>query len=102
MTALHRLGAEFSQSCSLRPCPCAAIGSFMTKYYNDTWPEKKVVYSALNAGVVSAGGALSSYLGGLASDRWSRRDSRARALVPAIGSLLAIPFMVSLRQGCCL
>ena len=54
-------------------------------------------YSLLNAAVVSAGGALSSFLGGFLADRWAKKQVKARAWVPAIGSVLGfIPFIGTL------
>ena len=54
-------------------------------------------YSILNAAVVSTGGALSSFLGGFLADRWAKKQVKARAWVPAIGSVLGfIPFIGTL------
>ena len=48
-----------------------------------------------NALVISIGGVLSAFLGGTISDCIRRRCSlRRRAIVPAVGSLLAVPAMI--------
>ena len=61
-------------------------------------------YSFFNATVVSLGGALSSFLGGRAADRWEKAgNQRARLHVPAIGVLFGIPcaafMLVSSSRG---
>ncbi|CAM9202297.1 unnamed protein product, partial [Sphacelaria rigidula] len=69
-----------------------AIASYLPDFYSEIYPDDNTVYSYLNASVVSVGGALSSYLGGLFADRWEQAgESRARMYIPAIGALLAIP-----------
>jgi hypothetical protein len=82
---------------SLRFLGGYSIGSFLPIYYNRQFSEFRDQYSVLNAFVVSVGGALSSYLGGAISDAWCKRTPRARALIPAIGSSLALlPFALTM------
>merc|ERR1711881_692194 len=59
-----------------------AIGVYMPKYFKATWPSKNDQYSVLNAGVVSAGGALSAFIGGKLSDTLRKRDVRWSAWLP--------------------
>jgi len=71
-----------------------SIGAFMPIFYKREFESYQDEYSYLNAGVVSAGGALSSYLGGYLSDLWTKKEPKARAWVPAIGSILGlVPFI---------
>ncbi len=39
------------------------------------------------------GGGLGTYLGGVLADRFGREDKRALVLIPAVGGLLALPFL---------
>jgi len=72
------------------------IGSFMPQFYQKKF-NKQEEYALINAAVVSVGGALSSYFGGYLADRWSKRQVKARAWVPAIGCLLGlVPFIGTL------
>ncbi|CAM9848940.1 unnamed protein product, partial [Hapterophycus canaliculatus] len=69
-----------------------AIGSFLPDFYSQIYPDFNTIYSYLNASVVSVGGALSSYAGGYAADRWEKAGQRkARMYIPAIGALLGAP-----------
>ncbi|CAM9695078.1 unnamed protein product [Pylaiella littoralis] len=69
-----------------------AIGSYLPDFYSQVYPDFNTTYSYLNASVVSVGGALSSYAGGYAADRWEKAgENRARMFIPAIGALLGLP-----------
>lgn len=69
-----------------------AIGSYLPDFYSQIYPSDNTTYSYLNASVVSVGGALSSFLGGFAADRWEKAgEPRARLYIPAIGALLGAP-----------
>jgi len=71
-----------------------AIGTFLPLFFKGKFPDQGNTYSVINAFIVSVGGAISAYLGGFIVDNLRDRDVRAPALVPAIGSLLAIvPFL---------
>lgn len=71
-----------------------AIGVYMPKYFKATWPSKNDQYSVLNAGVVSAGGALSAFIGGKLSDTLRKRDVRWSAWLPGLGAALGfLPFI---------
>jgi len=71
-----------------------SIGVYLPQYYKARFPDDNKLYSILNAAVVSVGGALSAYFGGYIADKWSAKDQRARAWLPALGALLGlIPFI---------
>lgn len=104
LTTLEALSAVFSDKAvvllilagGLRFFGGIGIGSFMPTFYLKKF-NKQQEYALINAAVVSVGGALSSYLGGAIADRWSKRNVKARAWVPAIGSILGfIPFIGTL------
>eukprot|EP00904_Undaria_pinnatifida_P006879 jgi/Undpi1/3320/HiC_scaffold_15.g06693.m1 len=66
--------------------------SYLPDFYSQIYPDNNTAYSYLNASVVSIGGALSSYLGGYAADRWEKAgEKRARMYIAAIGTLLGVP-----------
>eukprot|EP00904_Undaria_pinnatifida_P006872 jgi/Undpi1/3314/HiC_scaffold_15.g06688.m1 len=68
------------------------VVSYLPDFYSQMYPDYNTIYSYLNASVVSFGGALSSYLGGLAADRWEKAgEKRARMYIAAIGALLGTP-----------
>jgi len=71
-----------------------AIGAFMPKYFKAQWPDKNDEYSVFNAFVVSAGGALSAFLGGKISDVLRKRDQRWSAWLPALGAVLGFLPMI--------
>jgi MFS family permease len=69
-----------------------AIGGYVPSFYGTVFADYDDTYSYLNAFVVATGGALSSYIGGRAADRWEKSGNPyARLDVPLIGSLLGIP-----------
>ncbi|CAM9103237.1 unnamed protein product [Ectocarpus sp. 13 AM-2016] len=69
-----------------------AIGSYLPDFFSQIYPNDNTIYSYLNASVVSVGGALSSYAGGYAADRWEKAGQhKARMYIPAIGALLGAP-----------
>jgi MFS family permease len=71
-----------------------AIGTFLPQYYRARFPDEvNTVYSTLNALIVSGGGLAAAYSGGLITDRLRKSTPSAAAIVPALGSLLALlPF----------
>eukprot|EP00640_Fibrocapsa_japonica_P001860 CAMPEP_0113940958 /NCGR_PEP_ID=MMETSP1339-20121228/6974_1 /TAXON_ID=94617 /ORGANISM="Fibrocapsa japonica" /LENGTH=453 /DNA_ID=CAMNT_0000944957 /DNA_START=10 /DNA_END=1371 /DNA_ORIENTATION=+ /assembly_acc=CAM_ASM_000762 len=80
---------------SLRYVGGYAIAGYMAVYFEDEFADYSTVYSYLNASVVALGGIISSWAGGYLSDIWERAGNKsARVWVPALGSLLAIPFMI--------
>jgi MFS family permease len=52
-------------------------------------------YSTIAAGIGLTAGVLGTYLGGWLGDRYGARDVRSYPLVPGIGSLLGIPFVLA-------
>eukprot|EP00752_Nemacystus_decipiens_P008775 g7830.t1 len=69
-----------------------AIGSYLPDFYSQIFPSFNTTYSYLNASVVSVGGALSSYAGGFAADKWEKAGQhKARMYIPAIGALAGAP-----------
>eukprot|EP00903_Cladosiphon_okamuranus_P006304 g6182.t1 len=69
-----------------------AIGSYLPDFYSQIFSSYNTIYSYLNASVVSVGGALSSYAGGYAADKWEKAgQNKARMYIPAIGALCGAP-----------
>jgi len=102
MSTVTALKTVFSDVCvvcliiaaTLRFIGGFSIGAFLPLFYKRQFEDYNDEYSILNAAVISVGGALSSFLGGFIADRWSRTQIKARAWVPAIGSLLGFfPFV---------
>lgn len=68
-----------------------AIGYYMPSYFGKIYPENETTYSVLNAFVVSCGGFISAYGGGLLSDKFESKTYMSKAYVCIIGSLLGVP-----------
>ncbi len=92
---------------TLRPgCDSAALGTFLPKFFKIIWTSNYDTYGILNSFVVSIGGAFSAFVGGWVADWWGKRSLpscepphggryfKSRAAIPAIGALLATPFVV--------
>eukprot|EP00297_Palpitomonas_bilix_P008474 CAMPEP_0113893558 /NCGR_PEP_ID=MMETSP0780_2-20120614/16166_1 /TAXON_ID=652834 /ORGANISM="Palpitomonas bilix" /LENGTH=447 /DNA_ID=CAMNT_0000883875 /DNA_START=19 /DNA_END=1362 /DNA_ORIENTATION=- /assembly_acc=CAM_ASM_000599 len=73
-----------------------SLGAFMPRFFQRVHPDQYKLYTEMNAFVVSAGGALSTFLGGVVSDKLGKKDVRVFGFVPAFGALLGIPFTVAL------
>jgi MFS family permease len=52
-------------------------------------------YATIAAGIGLTAGVLGTYLGGWLGDRYGARDVRSYPLVPGIGSLIGIPFVIA-------
>ena len=77
-----------------------AIGAWTAPFYRLYFPSHAASFSLLNAVVVSGAGSLSVISGGWLSDRACRMGTPHRAaLIPAVGSLLAIPFWLVAMQA---
>lgn len=63
----------------------------MPSYFGKIYPENETTYSVLNAFVVSCGGFISAYGGGLLSDKFESKTYMSKAYVCIIGSLLGVP-----------
>mmetsp|Transcript_21483 Transcript_21483/g.32945 ORF Transcript_21483/g.32945 Transcript_21483/m.32945 type:complete len:482 (-) Transcript_21483:1509-2954(-) len=83
---------------SLRFCGGYAIAGYLPTFYSTVFPSYTTEYSYVNAYVVSAGGFLSSWLGGLLADKWHAFEPKARLYLPALGCFVSLPFMAI----CCL
>lgn len=83
---------------SLRFMGGYAIAGYLPTFYGVVFPQYDTQYSYINAYVVAAGGFLSSWLGGLVSDKWLTFEPRARMYLPALGCFTGLPFMAV----CCL
>ncbi len=82
---------------SLRFMGGYAIGAYLPIYFSRQFPDLKNQYSLLNAFVISVGGAISSFGGGRLTDylvNKAGKDKGAyiRALIPALGCILGLPF----------
>jgi len=79
---------------ALRFCAGYGIGVWKAPFYRQAFPSFQNEFSVANAFVISAGGVLSSILGGLIADKYAPTDPKVRLWVPAAGSLLAVPFWI--------
>ena len=91
LASLFRFGAGFS------------IGIWKAPFIFEKFPESIEAFSSGNALIISIGGLASSLIGGALSDRLSNPQDpntrpRARAWVPALGSLLAVPSWIAFCQ----
>jgi MFS family permease len=86
---------------ALRFCAGFSIAIWKAPFVFAKFPESVSTFAGGNAAIVAGGGLLSSLLGGFLSDYLANPSPkadgsidkpRARAWVPAIGSLLAAPF----------
>lgn len=68
-----------------------AIGYYMPSYFGKIYPDYQTEYSVLNAFVVSVGGFISAYGGGVLSDKFESRTYWSKAYVCILGSLLGVP-----------
>ncbi len=71
-----------------------AIGAWLAPFYRGAFPARSRLFSILNALIISVAGSLSVVAGGIASDVATGGGSHPHraALVPTVGSLVAIPF----------
>ncbi|KAL1530220.1 hypothetical protein AB1Y20_001135 [Prymnesium parvum] len=77
-----------------------AIGAWTPPFYRTYFGAQAASFAVLNALIVAGAGSLSVVSGGWFADRLVRRGKAHRvALVPAVGSLLAIPFWVLAMQA---
>jgi len=81
----------------LRFCAGFSIVIWKAPFVFAKFPGSASAFAGSNAAVVAVGGVLSSLLGGYISDKLSAPKDpsvkpRARAWVPAVGSILAAPF----------
>ena len=100
-TFKQALGAIFSNrlvvlvfaASSLRYMGGYAIAGYLPTFYGVVFPSYDDQYSYINAYVVASGGFLSSWLGGMAAEKWRAVEPKARMYLPACGCFGAIPFM---------
>lgn len=102
VTTLESFKIVLSDKCTMLLIVAAAlrfiggfgIGGYLPLFFSRQYPDYNDEYSYLNAGVVSFGGALSSFLGGFLADRWTKTQPKAKAWIPAIGCILGYPLMI--------
>lgn len=71
-----------------------AIGYYHEKYFNGVYPAYQSTFAVINASVISIGGFLSQFIGGIISDRYEVPSNyMAKAWVCIGGSLLGVPTM---------
>jgi len=68
-----------------------AIGFYMPLYFGKVYPDDQTIYSILNAFVVSVGGFISAFGGGILSDVLEKKSYMAKAWICIIGSFLGCP-----------
>lgn len=77
-----------------------SLGVWVVPFYRGAFPGQiGPEFALLKAGVNGIGGSISAAGGGVLTDRLCQRDSRYAQWVPALGSLLAIPFWVGTLQA---
>ena len=77
-----------------------AIGAWAAPYFRSAFPSHAAQYALCNALIVAGGGTFSAVCGGVIADQLTSAPSASRkvaephraALIPMLGSLLAIPF----------
>ncbi|CAN0270584.1 unnamed protein product [Pylaiella littoralis] len=84
---------------AFRFCAGFGIGVWCAPFFRGRFPSNSSEYAVLNALVVAVGGLLSSFLGGVISDKYSVQDPRVRAWVPMVGCILAIPCWAGVVTG---
>ncbi|CAM9915556.1 unnamed protein product [Ectocarpus fasciculatus] len=84
---------------AFRFCAGFGIGVWCAPFFRGRFPSNSSEYAVLNAFVVAGGGLLSSFLGGVISDKYSVQDPRVRAWVPMAGCILAIPCWIGVVTG---
>ena len=79
----------------IRFCAGFSIAIWKAPFIFSKFPESSELFASGNAAIVAGGGFLSTLLGGYISDKISKPEGggrpKARAWVPAWGSLLAAP-----------
>jgi len=84
---------------ALRFCAGYGIGVWKAPFYRQAFPGFTNQFSVANAFVISAGGVMSAILGGYIADKYAPSNPKVRLWVPAIGSLLAVPFWIGTVQA---
>ncbi|EKX42463.1 hypothetical protein GUITHDRAFT_111436 [Guillardia theta CCMP2712] len=79
---------------AVRFCAGYGIGVWKAPLYRELFPSSESEFSVANAFVISCGGVLSSLLGGVLADRLAPHDYGKKLLIPAVGSILAVPFWI--------
>ena len=71
-----------------------AIGYYHEKYLVGVYPDQQTTFSWMNASILSVGGFLSQFIGGILSDKYEVPSNyMAKAWVCIGGSLLGVPTM---------
>lgn len=70
------------------------IGGWLPTYYHEHFNLSQSIAGLYATGYVYPASLLGVLLGGFIADRWSRKNSRARILVPAIGLCIAAPGII--------
>lgn len=70
------------------------LGGWLPTYMMEHFNLRQGVAGLSALGYMNAAAAIGLVFGGYWSDRWSRRDARARAYVPALGFTVAIPALM--------
>jgi MFS family permease len=78
---------------SLRFVAGSLQGAFLPQFYQTFYPDYQDQFSLLNGLLLIFGGGTGALAGGVIADYWGRKNKRAWAWVPMIGSVLAIPLM---------
>ena len=73
-----------------------AIGAWVAPYYRSAFASHSAAFSVINCMIVAGGGTVAVVCGGIASDRVTKGGASPEraALIPMLGSLLAIPFFL--------
>lgn len=86
---------------AFRMCAGFSIGVWAAPFFREQFPAHQATYAMLNAGVVVAGGFLSSFAGGKISDTLKAKssDPGARTWLLATSCALAVPAWLSVVRA---
>lgn len=68
-----------------------AIAYYMPSFFGAVYKDNQNLYSTLNAFVISVGGFISSYGGGIICDKYEEKSFMTKAYVSMIGTFLGCP-----------
>ena len=83
-------------TCTMRVCAGYLIGLYFVNYVAAAFPQHKQSFAFAQAAITACTGIGSTYLGGKLST-WLEQEksmTNAKAIVPAIGVLVALPFEI--------
>ena len=83
-------------ACTVRVCAGYLIGLYFVNYVSAAFPDQKHTFAVAQAAITACAGITSTFMGGKIST-WLETEkgfTEAKAMVPAIGVLIALPFEI--------